>query len=82
MSVFHSLIAARVVVILGIVNALTALGLFASCRCLMGSRIGAGLTKYRVYRRLCKYHCRIWKAFWPSVVVHAFLAVMLLGWPA
>jgi len=81
MDIFHSLTAARLIFILGIVNLVAGLMLFFSCRCLPGSKIGDRLMKYRPYQRFYRYHCYLWKVIWPSVVIHAFLAIMFLGWP-
>ncbi len=80
MDIFHSLVTVRVIFVLGVVNLVTALLILFSCRCLAGSKIGGKLMKYKPYQRFNKYHCYIWRVFWPSVVVHAFLAVMLVGW--
>ena len=81
MSIFHSLVVARLIFILGIVNLLTGLLVFFSCRCLPGSKLGGWLMKHATYQRYFKYHCHIWKVFWPSVMVHAFLASMFFGIP-
>jgi len=82
MDVFHSPVVARVIFGLGILNLVSALLIFFSCRCLHGSRLGARLMKHPGYQRYYKYHCYIWRVFWPSVVVHAFLALVYFGWPA
>jgi hypothetical protein len=33
------------------------------------------------YQRFYRYHCYIWRVFWPSVIIHATLALLFLGWP-
>lgn len=76
-----TIVALRVLFILGIVNLVTGLLLFFSCRCLPGSRWGKGLMKHGWYQRFFKNHCYIWWVFWCSVVVHAILAMVYLGWP-
>lgn len=81
MDVFQSIIAARVIFILGIINLVSVGLIFFSCRCIPGSRITGKLMKYSAYKRFYKYHCRIWGVFWPSVVVHAIFAIALLGVP-
>ena len=81
MDIFHSLFAARLVFVLGIANFLLVAMLFASCRCLPTSRIGAGLMKREGYKRWYKYHCYIWYALGMSVAVHAVFAVALAGVP-
>jgi hypothetical protein len=81
MDVFHSLAAARLIFILGVVNLVTGLLVYFSCRCLPGSRIGLRLMRFGPYRSYYRYHCFVWAVFWPSVVVHAFFAIMFYGWP-
>jgi hypothetical protein len=81
MEFFYSLAAARTIFILGIVNLTLALLLFSSCRCVPGSRMGAWLMDRGPYKRFFRYHCHLWKVFWPSVAVHAFFALMSSGWP-
>jgi len=79
---FRSVAAVRLIFILGIVNLVTALLIFFSCRCIPVSRIiGKALMKQPLYRRFNTYHCYIWPVFWASVIIHAFFAIMLIGWP-
>jgi len=75
------LIAMRILFILGIVNLVAGLLIFFSCRCLPGSRIGKGLMKHPWYQKFFKLHCYIWWIFWLSVVAHAVLAMIYIGWP-
>ena len=81
MEIFQSIIVGRLIFILGVVNIVAAILIFGSCRCLPGSRLMGKLMNYAKYKRFFGYHCYIWRVFWPSVVVHAFLALMLFGWP-
>jgi len=60
MNIFHSIFAARVIFILGILNFLLMLFLLFTCRCLPTSRIGKGWMKNRNYVRVYKYHCYLW----------------------
>ena len=78
MEAFYA-IAPRLIFLLGILNVVTGLLIFFSCRCLPGSRIGAALMQNRLYKGYYKWHCHIWKVFWPSVMVHAILAIVLFG---
>jgi len=78
---FQSLAVARTIFILGVLNLVTGLMIFFSCRCLPGSRVGSRIRDLRPYKRLFRYHCHLWKIFWPSVAVHAFFALMFFGWP-
>jgi len=81
MNVFDPLLITRLIVILGIVNLITGALIFFSCRCLSGSGLGSRLMKYRGYQRFYKYHCYIWRVFWPSVMIHTALAIIFFGWP-
>jgi hypothetical protein len=76
-----ALTASRVIVSLGIINLVTGLLIFFSCRCFPGSRVGKLLMKQRWYQRFFKLHCYIWWIFWGSVVVHAIFAIIYFGWP-
>jgi len=78
---FHSIIVARLIFILAIVNLITGAAIFFSCRCIPGSRIMGRMMKFPAYQRFYKYHCYIWRAFWPSVLIHALLAVAFFGIP-
>jgi hypothetical protein len=81
MDFFQSLAAGRIIFILGILNIVCAIVLFLSCRCLPGYRLAAHLMQNPRYKKFFSYHCYIWWVFWPSIVIHAFLALMLFGWP-
>ena len=81
MSIFDLLLTTRLIVVLGIINLVTGALIFFSCRCLPGSRLGNKLMKYQKYQRFYKYHCYIWRVFWPSVMIHAILALIFFGWP-
>ena len=76
----NPLAATRILFILGIINLVTGLAVFFSCRCFPGSKIGKGLMKYGWFRRFFKLHCYIWWVFWISVVLHALLAIIYNGW--
>ncbi|RJQ39888.1 MAG: hypothetical protein C4555_02460 [Dehalococcoidia bacterium] len=81
MSIFQSVLAARLIFILGILNLLSLAAIFATCRCLPASRFGKGLMENRFYRKIFKYHCYVWYVLWVSVIVHAFFAIMFAGIP-
>ncbi|MFH0769312.1 MAG: hypothetical protein V1932_07080 [Chloroflexota bacterium] len=81
MNVFDPLLVTRLIVILGIINLVTGMLIFFSCRCLPGSKLGGRLMKNKAYQRYYKYHCYIWRVFWPSVMIHAILAIIIFGWP-
>ncbi|MBM2824423.1 MAG: hypothetical protein HW402_87 [Dehalococcoidales bacterium] len=75
------LLVTRLIIILGVINLVTGLMIFLSCRCLAGAKIGKWLMKYQTYRSFYKYHCLLWKIFWPSVMIHAIMVMIFLGWP-
>lgn len=76
---FQSVIVAKIIFILAIFNLVTGAAIFFSCRCIPGARILGKLTKYPAYRHFNKYHCYIWRVYWPSVFVHAILAIAFFG---
>jgi len=79
--VFQSVTVARLILVLGILNFLLVLLIYLSCRCVSASKMGSRLMKNPQYKRFFGRHCHLWAILWPSVVVHAFLAIMFLGWP-
>ena len=81
MGIFQSTVVVKLIFSLGIVNLVSGALIFFSCRCLPGSRLAVGLMKYSAYKRFYKYHCYIWWVFWPSVVIHAGLALVFFGVP-
>jgi hypothetical protein len=81
MDFFHSLAAARLILFLGIINSVLIFLIFLSCRCLPASRPGHRLMKIGWYKRFFGNHCYLWAVLWPSVILHAFLAIIFLGWP-
>ena len=85
MSIFQSVAAVQVVFVLGIVNIVSGLLVFFTCRCMPGARltvrISGNLMKYAFYRRIYGYHCYIWWVFWGSVMVHAVFAIGSIGFP-
>ena len=81
MEIFQSPVAARVIAILGIINLVAATLLFFSCRCTGSARIIGKLMKYKKYQSFYKYHCYLWRVFWPSVITHIILAILYLGLP-
>ncbi|MFC2024746.1 hypothetical protein ACFLTJ_04170 [Chloroflexota bacterium] len=79
MAIFQSLVAARVIYVLGITNLVTGLLVFFTCRCLPGSRLGRKWMQHGRYQRFYRYHCYYWWAFWISVIVHAVFGIAFLG---
>lgn len=81
MANFDPVLVQWTILTLGFINLTTGILIFFSCRCLPGSGLGKKLMKYRWYQRFYKWHCTIWRVFWPSVMVHAVLAILFFGWP-
>ncbi len=85
MEFFQSVAAIRVVFALGIVNVVSGLLVFLTCRCTPGGRltmlVTGNLMKYSAYRRFYSIHCYIWWVFWTSVMVHAIFAMASIGVP-
>lgn len=81
MDIFQSIIASRLIFVLGIVNLVTGVLIVLTCRCMAGAKLTGGLMKYPAYQRFFSYHCYIWWIFWASVVIHAIFAIGLLGNP-
>jgi len=75
-------VATRIIFSLGIINLVTGLLIFFSCRCLPGLKIGKSLMRHRWYQSFFKLHCYIWWVFWASVVVHAIFAIIYIGVPS
>ncbi len=73
--------AARVVFSLGIVNIGVGLLIFFSCRCIATGRLTKGWMKNKKFLSFYKYHCYLWWFIWPSVIVHAFFVISLVGVP-
>ena len=78
MDIFQ-LIAPRLIFILGIVNLVLGLSIFFSCRCIPNWKLTSSLMKYGAYKRFFKLHCYLWWIFWPSVIVHAVVAIVFFG---
>ncbi len=81
MNIFQSIIAARLIFVLGIINLVTGVLIILTCRCMAGTRLTSKLMKYPTYQRFFSYHCYIWWIFWASVVIHVIFAIGLLGNP-
>ena len=69
-----------VIRVLGVLNIIMVTLLFSSCRCIPGSKLFSKIMERPAYKRYYKYHCYLWWVFWPSVIVHAILAISVYGW--
>jgi hypothetical protein len=81
MGIFQSIVVAKLIFSLGIINLVTVALIFFSCRCIPGNRLAGGLMKHSAYKHFYKYHCYLWWVLLPSVVVHAVLALAFFGVP-
>jgi hypothetical protein len=85
MDIFQPVTIARIVFILGIINLVSGMLIFMSCRCTPGSRIVTRLTgnlmQYSAYKRFFSYHCYFWWILLPSVIAHAIFAFAIIGIP-
>ncbi|MGP8080761.1 MAG: hypothetical protein ACLPVI_09670 [Dehalococcoidales bacterium] len=81
MSIFHSVFAARLIVVLGIMNLVTGFLLLFSCRVVPAFSLTRNLMHYNFYKKFYRYHSYLWLVFWISVTVHVVFAINFLGWP-
>lgn len=77
-----TLTAIRIIFVLGIINLVSGVMVYFSCRCLPGSGIGKRLMKYKWFQKYYKWHCYIWWVFWGSVIIHAVFGLVYIGWPS
>lgn len=78
---FHSIIIAKLIFALGILNLVALIFLFVTCRCLPMSKVGKHLMTNPLYKKLYKYHCYLWYVLGVSVIIHAALAIIFYGFP-
>jgi hypothetical protein len=81
MNIFHSIFAARLILILGILNFVTGFLLLFTCRIVPMFRLTQKLMQLNFYKKFYHYHVYIWWVFWVSVIVHAVFAINFMGWP-
>ena len=81
MDFIHTVAVSRTIFILAIANLTTGALIFLSCRCIPGLAWGVRLMRYNWFKSFYRVHCYIWWVFWISVVAHAVLAIMFMGFP-
>jgi len=81
MSIFHSILAARLILILGIINFVTGFLLLFTCRVIPAFKLTKGLMQHAFYKSFYRYHVYLWWIFWVSVILHVIFAINFLGWP-
>jgi len=73
-----AILLAKLTYVLGIINIISIMIIFFSCRCLSG-RLAEGLFRYGWFRKFYSYHCYYWRIFIISVLVHAVVAMITFG---
>jgi hypothetical protein len=78
---FSVIIEARIVFVTAMINlAAIALILF-SCRCINTWKLTSVINKHAWFKKFFRWHCYLWFILLPSLVLHAVLAIRLLGVP-
>jgi len=81
MAVFGGTLGFQIMFLLGIVNILSMLAVFFSCRCLVGHKFVQAMMQKNWYRKFYSWHCMFWWIFFASVLAHTLLAFSVFGWP-
>jgi hypothetical protein len=76
-----ALIMLKIVFITAIINLVCVLLVLTSCRCMNMWKITSGLNKHSWFKRYFRWHCYVWYIFIPSLLIHAIMAVWLVGFP-
>lgn len=71
----------KLVFILGIINILSILLVFFSCRCMAGIKLVNKMLQYEWYKKYYSKHCYYWWIFVISVLLHTILAFLIFGNP-
>lgn len=75
------ILAQQIIFILGLVNLVSLLLVFFSCRCLMGKKITMFLWRSNLFKKFYRYHGYYWWIFFISVFFHSVLAIVVYGIP-
>lgn len=70
-----------VIFITAMINLLAICLILLSCRCINMWPLTSFLSKYPWFKRFFKWHCYFWYLFIPSVIIHAFFALSVIGFP-
>jgi|TARA_Y100000310_G_scaffold141404_1_gene140868 hypothetical protein len=73
--------ATQLIFIFGIINVISIILVFFSCRCLVGAKLVKRLWQYDWYKKFYKMHCYYWWLFIISVLLHTILAFYVFGIP-
>ncbi len=78
---FSAIIEARIVFITALINLAAIIMILLSCRCMNTWKATSGLNKQAWFKKFFKWHCYLWFVLLPSVIIHAIMAIRLLGVP-
>jgi hypothetical protein len=78
---FSAIVEARIVFITAIINLAAIALILLSCRCMNTWKLNSALNKQAWYKKFFKWHCYLWFVLSPSVILHAVLAIRLMGVP-
>lgn len=67
--------------IFGIINIISLMLVFFSCRCLVGANFVKKMWKYKWYQKYYNLHCYYWWIFIISVILHSLFALVTFGSP-
>ena len=81
MDIFHTIFAARLILILGFVNLVMGFLLLFSCRVVPAFSLTRNLMQHSWYKKFYRYHSYLWWIFWISVIVHVVFALNFMSWP-
>lgn len=71
----------RITLLFGVINIITLLLVFFSCRCLVGSKFIKGMWDHKWYQKYYRSHCYYWWIFMTSVILHTVFAIITFGNP-
>ena len=71
----------KIVFITALINLLSVFLILTTCRCMNMWKITSGLNKMAWFKRYFRWHCYIWYIFVPSLIIHAYFAISVMGVP-
>jgi len=71
----------KLIFIFGIINIISLLLVFFSCRCLVGANFVRKMQKHKWYKKYHDLHCYYWWIFIISVILHSLFALVTFGNP-
>ena len=76
MEILLSPLVENLILVTAIINLITVLLVFFTCRFIPGLNLTGPLMRLKWYKPLYKYHVYIWWLLVPSVVIHAVIAIL------